>query len=147
MVSTTLMSWLSPGLVWPNLTIAGISGLISVFALIPGMSLGEQPSRQVSSSNGSPRGPASTRTMLFIVASVAAMAIRFLGTVALLVACRYHLGLPLQTLAFLVCGWYVVLTSVEITWLAKGASMLDSKRHDLGLPLAASKTWSDGTEC
>lgn len=139
-ISTVLLTWLNPELLWPSLTIAGMSGLISVVALVPGMSLAGHPA-------AGGRDGKSTRTMMFLIACVAAMAIRVAGTVALLVACRYQMGLPLQTMALLVCGWYVVLTSVEITWLAKGASSLDSNRLGSGLQLAASTTMADGTEC
>ncbi|MGI9474946.1 MAG: hypothetical protein ACR2NZ_25670, partial [Rubripirellula sp.] len=114
---------------------------------VPGMSIGDPTASQAADASRANGSQNSTRTMQFIVACVAAMAIRVAGTVALLVACRYQMGLPLQTMAFLVCGWYVVLTSVEITWLAKGASSLDSNRLRSGLQLAASTTLADGTEC
>lgn len=139
-ISTITLACLSPELTWPSLTIAGMSGLISVVALVPGMSQAGHTTANGSDSK-------STGTMMFLIACVAAMAIRVAGTVALLVACRYQMGLPLQTMALLVCGWYVVLTSVEITWLAKGASSLDSNRLGSGLHLAASTTMADGTEC
>lgn len=146
-VITLAIGWLAPELTWPSLTIAGMSGLISIIALVPGISLGDRSAARAGSADAAKMAPNSTRTLLFIVGSVAAMAIRVAGTVALLVACRYQMGLPLQTMAFLVCGWYVVLTSVEITWLAKGASSIDSNRLESGLQLAASTTLADGTDC
>jgi hypothetical protein len=52
------------------------------------------------------------------------MGIRALGTVALFLLCRYQMGLSLHTLAMFVCGWYALLTSIEVALLAHNAKSL-----------------------
>ena len=60
-----------------------------------------------------------------LIGVVAAMAIRFSGTVALFVVCRYHFGEESQSVAFLVILWYLSLTSIEVFSLARGIMSLD----------------------
>ena len=67
------------------------------------------------------------------------MAIRSLGTVALFVACRYHFGEESQTVVFLVIGWYVYLTSVEVYSLARGISSLDRNSENRSLHLSVTE--------
>lgn len=101
------------------LVIATASALISILALLPGILLRDQPKT------------ASGRTYLFMIGCVAAMAIRVVGTVALLVACRYQLSLPIQTTAMFVCGWYVLLTSIEVSSLARSTQTLACHSSEL----------------
>lgn len=93
------------------------SGLVSLAALVPGWLIG--------------KSVANDKSVLTGVATVgvsAALAIRFTGTVALFVACRYHFGVEATGwIAFLVIGWYVLLTIVEVQQLAKGLTSLDRK--------------------
>lgn len=93
------------------------SGLVSLAALVPGWLIG--------------KAVANDKSVLTGVATVgvsAALAIRFTGTVALFVACRYHFGVEATAwIAFLVIGWYVLLTIVEVQQLAKGLTSLDRK--------------------
>lgn len=96
------------------LVIATASGLISLVALLPGCLLRH------------PAAGVQLRAGLFLIGSVVAMAIRFGGTVALFVACRYQFGSSTEALAVLVCGWYVLLTSAEIFLLARGSSSMGS---------------------
>ncbi|MCG8652073.1 MAG: hypothetical protein MI861_19700 [Pirellulales bacterium] len=112
------------GLVCPQwlpqtLTIAVAGGVISVLALLPGLLMGVE----VKSTGG--------RAMTFMVACLAAMMIRMLGTVALLVACRYQMSLPTIMMVALVCGTYVFLTAVEIHLLVRSASKLGVDRSNL----------------
>ena len=114
---------LAPELIWPGGMIAVVSGVISVCALIPGMSLGTaemvvecQLSRQ----------QRIKRSLLFMVGAVAAMIIRVIGTVALLVVCRYEMVLPLETIVLFVCGWCLVLTGLEVHWLSGQAKNLNA---------------------
>ena len=119
-VLAAAISQLWPELLWSALWISFASGVVSLFALLPGILIG-----------GEAKSPAS-RANVFMVGCVAAMAIRVTGTVALLVTCGYQMHFPLQTLAIFVCGWYVLLTALEIVWLAKASSQFDSQ------PLTAS---------
>lgn len=47
------------------------------------------------------------------------MTIRFLGTIALVVVCRYHIGSAEQTLAAATIFWFALLTSVSVLATAK----------------------------
>ena len=132
---------LAPELTWPTTMIAVLSGVISICALIPGMSLGT-PEMMVECQLS--RHQRIKRSGLFMVGALAAMIIRVVGTVALLVVCRYQMGLPLETIVFFVCGWYVALTAVEVFWLARNATVLDAVAPEL--PLAASDALVDGTD-
>ena len=125
-ISTLAFAVWSPDLVWPSVTIAGFSGLISVFALLPGMSIGDHHTT-IQTANSQLSGPMRTnRTGQFLVGCVAAMAIRVVGTVAIVAACRYQMGLPFEKVLFFVCGWYIVLTAFEVILLVKSASTLDA---------------------
>ena len=96
--------------VWVSLA----SGLITLASLVPGLLIG--------------RGVSAERIALSSVAIVSAssaMGIRFAGTVALFVACRYHFGEESSPIVFLVIGWYVFLTSIEVHGLARGCTSLD----------------------
>jgi hypothetical protein len=105
----------APGFVQAAAWITAISGIVSVLALLPGILIG---SDSVAPSN---------RPVVFMVACLAAMTIRIVGTVALLVVCGYQMHIPLQALALFVCGWYLLLTAVEIIWLAKGSSQFNTQ--------------------
>lgn len=128
-------------LFWPTTFIAVMSGLISICALIPGMTL------------ASPKYPAESelsrqqriqRSGLFLVGIQATMIIRVIGTVALLALCRYQMGLPVETIVLFVCGWYIALTAFEVFWLARKAVSLDAISSEV--PLAASDAFVDGTD-
>ena len=64
--------------------------------------------------------------MLFATC-IGAMAIRTVGTVALFLGCRYQMGLPMETIAILVCSWYVLLTTSEVLLMAAGASEINAR--------------------
>jgi hypothetical protein len=83
------------------------SGLIGALALAPGC-LWPKPSE-------ADRHPSE-----LLVGVIASMGIRFVGTVALFGLCRYHDGLSAEATATFVCGWYALLTGVEVAALAKG---------------------------
>jgi hypothetical protein len=93
------------------------SGLFSLMALVPGWVIGRSVAQ-----GGAVRGSVAT------VGVSAAIAIRFAGTVALFVACRYHFGEESLSIVFLVIGWYVFLTSIEVHGLARGLTSLDHSR-------------------
>ncbi|TWT49711.1 hypothetical protein Pla22_49110 [Rubripirellula amarantea] len=61
-----------------------------------------------------------------MVGGTAAMAIRSLGTVALFAVCRYQFAEVVNQVAFLVIGWYVLLTVTEVVSLSRGAAVLDT---------------------
>ncbi|QDT03811.1 hypothetical protein K227x_21960 [Rubripirellula lacrimiformis] len=140
-MTTVGLAAFAPESVSVGIAIAIGSGLISVLALIPGCFL-QQPNTQQPNTqqpntqqpNTQQRGNGSLESgrrtgltaNLFLVGASAAMAIRFAGTVALFVACRYQFGVTTETVAILVCSWYMLLTSVEIFFLARNASTIDS---------------------
>lgn len=128
-------------LLWPTTFIAVMSGLISVSALIPGMTLAMPPFPVESKLSRQQR---IQRSSLFLVGVQATMIIRALGTVALLVLCRYQMGLPVETIVLFVCGWYIALTAFEVFWLAKEAAALNAATPEV--PLAASDALVDGTD-
>jgi hypothetical protein len=101
---------------WSKMILISIaSGLVSFAALLPGWVIGKSVANDKSVLTG-------TAT----IGVSAALAIRFTGTVALFVACRYHFGVHgLASVAFLVIAWYVLLTMVEVQQLAKGLTALD----------------------
>jgi hypothetical protein len=141
LASSVAVLMLKPELTQPAILIALASGAISICALIPGMSLGTSGA---SAKTGLSRQRQIKRSGLFIVGAIAAMIIRVLGTVALLVVCRYHMGVSLETLVFFVCGWYLTLTGFEVFWLAKSAALLDVVPAELSL--AAPDAFVDGTD-
>jgi hypothetical protein len=100
--------------------IAVASVVISIAALLPGMFL--RLPANVNNSISICRANAE----LFLVGLSVAMGVRFAGTVALFVACRYQFGLTETAIALHVCGWYAALTSLEIFFLAHGALAIDS---------------------
>ena len=128
-------------LFWPTTFIAVMSGLISICALIPGMTLAS-PQFPVESKLS--RQQRIQRSGLFLVGVQATMIIRVIGTVALLALCRYQMGLPVETIVLFVCGWYIALTAFEVFWLAKKATVLNAVNSEV--PLAASDAFVDGTD-
>lgn len=95
-----------------SVLIAIASLIISTGALLPGLKLSQSENAKA------------TPTDHYLRTIVAAMTIRVLGTVALLLVCRYEMGVPLQATALFVCGWYIVLTSIEVSLLARAANSL-----------------------
>jgi hypothetical protein len=128
-------------LLWPTTFIAVMSGLISVCALIPGMTLAT-PQFPIESRLS--RRQRIQRSGLFLIGVQATMIIRVIGTVALLVLCRYQVEQPVETIVFFVCGWYIALTAFEVFWLAKKAIALDAATPEV--PVAASDVLVDGTD-
>lgn len=102
-----LQAWLAPEWLTPSLLIAAASGSISLAALLPGAFL------QRSS------GPNVSPSQLLMQAAMGAMAIRIVGTVALTALCQYHMGESMRPMAFLILGYYVVLTSAEVALIAR----------------------------
>lgn len=85
------------------------SGLVAALALLPGCLW---PKRQQTERHGG--------DLLFGV--IASIGIRFAGTVALFGLCRYHDDRSAEATAAFVCGWYLLLTCVEVAALAKQLS-------------------------
>jgi hypothetical protein len=104
--------WLAPELLFQSIVIAVASGSIAALAMLPSMQLGD-----------SDQDPA-TLPGKHITTILVAMAIRVAGTVALFLFCRYQMGVPPQAIALMVCGWYVLLTSFEVSLLAHSAKLL-----------------------
>ncbi|TWU47383.1 hypothetical protein Poly51_51830 [Rubripirellula tenax] len=136
-VICVLEAFYAPGWIEPTLTVSLASGIITIASLLPGLMLKSPAATRTSHAAEVSPDLAQTQqtTHLFIIGAAAAMAIRFAGTVALFVACRYQSSLPATTAAIFVCGWYILLTATEIALLARGASGIDlthGQRHDSG---------------
>lgn len=93
-------------------TIALGSGVICIAAILP-FSL---PSLRRAEQDP-PTQPPPADLGLFVAFSVG-MGIRVVGTVALLLACRYQMDAPIGQIAAMIVGWYVYLTLVEIILVA-----------------------------
>ena len=104
--------------IWAFILLGLASGLISVVALLPGLIL------------DAPTSNPANRAGVFLVACAAAMALRVMGTVALFVVCRYHMGLSLEILAIHVCSWYAFLTAIQVRFLARSAAAFDTSQGD-----------------
>ena len=139
--SSVIVYFAAFDLFWPTTFIAVMSGLISVCALIPGMTL-TTPQFPVESKLS--RQQRIQRSGLFLVGVQATMIIRVIGTVALLVLCRYQVEQPVETIVLFVCGWYIALTAFEVFWLAKKATALNAATPEV--PVAASDVLVDGTD-
>lgn len=109
-----------------SLIIAFASGIISAVALEPFRRVAYQM-EMVQSVNRLADGNQGVDSSL-VTAFLAAMAIRVTGTVALFLLCSYELhnkmGLPQQRIALFVCGWYVLLTSAEVSLLVQSVRSL-----------------------
>lgn len=105
--------------------VAAVSIAASLLALVPGMVLPPMAQR------GNDRKRAQARAGMFVIGCAAAMAIRGVCTVALVVAAGYQMGpnpADKETIRFLSLSlgfWYVLATSVEVILLARGGRRLD----------------------
>jgi hypothetical protein len=106
-----VLAGLRSGLLGWSMYIWLASGLVAALALAPGC---RWPKR-------SQAGPDPGDLLLAVIASIG---IRFGGTVALFGLCRYHDGLSAEATAAFVCGWYLLLTCVEVAAVAKQMSAL-----------------------
>lgn len=141
LLSFVIVYFLATDLLWPTALIALMSGLISICALIPGMTLATP---QFPAESKLSRQQRIHRSGLFLIGATATMIIRVIGTVALLVLCRYQLAVPVDTIVLNVCGWYIALTACEVFWLAREATSLDAVTSQL--PVTASEALVDGTD-
>ncbi len=89
--------------------VTAFSGLVAVVALLPGLLVAGW-------STASPRGRAENDYSTPLMASVI---LRLVGTVALFLLCRYQMAAADELIAAVVVGWYVFLTIVEVTALAR----------------------------
>ncbi len=67
--------------------------------------------------------PADRFSAYLLVAGIA-MAVRLLGTVALFLLCRYQMVHSVESVAAMVLGWYVLLTTVEIVGIANAPALI-----------------------
>lgn len=114
------VAWIVPSHLTATLSIALASIVISAASLTPGMMC------RVPSDGNRSRSSVKLNSQLFLLGTAVAMGVRFTGTVALFVVCRYQFGLTEGAIAFHICVWYATLTSLEIFFLAHGASAIDS---------------------
>ena len=102
-------AWFAPQHLAAIGMVTAFSGLVAVFALMPGLFM-------CGSSTPSPNGRAKNDYSTPLMASVI---LRLVGTVALFLLCRYQMAASDELIAAAVVGWYVFLTIVEVTALAR----------------------------
>ena len=95
------------------LIIAVSSGIIACLSMLPALFQGwrDEPGQRLSESNHP--------WQRFTVCLLAGMMIRVTGTVALFLTCRYHMSASTELIAGMTIGWYVLLTSLEVSALAR----------------------------
>ncbi len=99
------------------------SGLIACGAMLAGGWLFRQLSPRSSLADSEPNH---AQANALLAATAAGMFLRLVGTVALFLSCRYHLAASEVVIGTMAVGWYLYLTSVEVTALAR-----ELKRFDL----------------
>lgn len=119
-VICVLVACFAPSHLTATISVALASMLVSAASLTPGMMF------RVPVTGVKPNSAGKVNSQLLLLGAAVAMGVRFAGTVALFVVCRYQFGLTEGAVAFHVCGWYAMLTSLEIFFLAHGASAIDS---------------------
>lgn len=113
-VLSSLTIWLAPQHFAVVTSVALLSGLVAVIALLPGL-LAAPPAV---------KGDYSTPLLASVI-------LRILGTVALFLLCRYHLAASDDLLAGNVVGWYLFLTVIEVTALVRFLPQRDDFAADL----------------
>lgn len=125
-VVCVIVACIAPSQLIATVSISLASMFISAAALAPGMMF------RVPGTVGKPNSTEKLNSQLLLLGVTIAMGVRFAGTVALFVVCRYQFGLTEGAVALHVCGWYAMLTSLEIFFLALGASAIDSVVQTVG---------------
>ncbi len=97
---------------WAAVVITIGSGLIAATAMLAPIVLPTVKARRM-------RAGQTGSIHHFFVAAAAGMTLRLIGTVALFLTCRYHLAASTEMIAAMTIGWYIFLTSVEVTILAR----------------------------
>ena len=123
--------WLAGVRTGDTIFVAIASLLIAFAAMIPGWSInrirGEAGRSQPTGASAGVDRPGNLGQSAALARKqttrlMASVLIRLFGTVALFLACRYQMATPIEKLAAMVLGWYVLLTFVEILMLARGLS-------------------------
>ena len=91
------------------IVIAMFSVMIACLAMLPGLLVGR-------CSDG------------ILVNLMAGIPIRLVGTVALFLACRYHMASPSEAIAVITISWYLLLTSIEVLVLVRQSPGLAESR-------------------
>ncbi|QDT13241.1 hypothetical protein [Planctomycetes bacterium K23_9] len=98
-----------------------LSGIVAAVSLMPGL-VSEWTPQLASNRTVS----ASTKKQNYLGPVFGGIILRMVATVALFVMCRYQFAESVNWIAALTIGWYVVLTCVEVTWLARKLPQLDA---------------------
>lgn len=99
------------------------SGLVALTAMQSGAWLYRSLSPRRNLDGSPPSGAGATP---LLAAVVAGMFLRLVGTVALFLSCRYHLAASVVVIGTMTVGWYLYLTSVEVTTLARELRRFDA---------------------
>jgi hypothetical protein len=100
-----------------------LSGLVAAVSLTPGL-VSEWSFRLSTHPGQASRAAKANQNYLGPV--FGGIILRLVATVALFVMCRYQFAESVNWIAGLTIGWYVVLTAVEVTVLAKNLPKLDA---------------------
>ena len=96
-----------------TLVIAAASGAIACVSILPGMLM------QFVLPRAEAADPTAELWGRITAALAAGMTIRLLGTVALFLTYRYYMASSAEMIAGMTLGWYVALTSIEVSVLAR----------------------------
>ena len=102
-----------------------LSGLIGAASMIPGL-VGEWMPLMDPSSLAPKTAQDTNGKHSYIGPLFGGMILRLIATVALFVMCRYQMAAPLQWIAAMTIGWYVVLTTTEVILLSRGMPQADT---------------------
>ncbi len=129
------------GFVWPDRADAAIS--VAIASLAIAIASLESGLRLVSAGHSDSGSLAGQTAEAFLGAISAGTLIRLVGTIALLIWCRYHFEPLLGFLAFNVIGWYVVLTVTEVVSIVRRLENDTKSGPSDNLPLASKDTLND----
>jgi hypothetical protein len=126
-VLITVVSLMAAGYLRETILVTLLSGLVAAISLTPGLvsewtlKLNSQRSKQAVQS-----ASAAKANQNYLGPVFGGIILRLVATVALFVMCRYQFAESANWIAALTIGWYVVLTVVEVTLLAKKLPKLDA---------------------
>ena len=117
-IGTAILVWFTidhreTGMFVDSLGIAVASGVIACVSVVPGMFI------QLAVTTGQAKYEPLDLWGRLIAALAAGMTIRSIGTVALFLTYRYHLASSTEMIAGMTLGWYLFLTSIEVSVLAR----------------------------
>lgn len=115
--------------IWSEaMVIAVASGIIGVIAMLPSLLSLRGIKHQTGQSSRSQRGLAEHWTSI-AAAVLAGTGIRMIGTVALILTCRYQMASTTEMIVAMTIGWYLLMTTIEVIALGR---LLPAHARSLG---------------